>query len=109
MAEEEGALVQGNLLAGKRGVVMGVANKDSIAWGIARVLASQGAQMAFTIMEAMEKRVRPLAGSIGVQTLIPCEVTDDASMDTAFRRGRGDVWDHRLPGPTPLPSPTRTS
>jgi enoyl-[acyl-carrier protein] reductase I len=74
----------GTLMAGKRGVVMGVANKDSIAWGIAQVLASQGAEMAFTIMEAMEKRVRPLAETIGVRTLIPCEVTDDASMDQAF-------------------------
>ena len=85
MADEEGALPQGTLMAGKRGVVMGVANKDSIAWGIARVLAAQGAQMAFTIMEAMDKRVRPLADSIGVKTLIPCEVTDDASMEQAFK------------------------
>ena len=85
MAEDEGALPHGALLTGKRGVVMGVANKDSIAWGIARVLAAQGAQMAFTIMEAMDKRVRPLADSIGVKTLIPCEVTDDTSMDQAFK------------------------
>ena len=76
----------GGLMAGKRGVVMGVANKDSIAWGIAQVLAAHGAEMAFTIMEAMEKRVRPLAESIGVETLIPCEVTDDGSMDQAFER-----------------------
>jgi enoyl-[acyl-carrier protein] reductase I len=77
-------LPKGALMAGKRGVVMGVANKDSIAWGIARVLASQGAEMAFTILDSMEKRVRPLADSIGVAHLIPCEVTDDASMDAAW-------------------------
>jgi enoyl-[acyl-carrier protein] reductase I len=81
---EENTLPTGALMAGKRGVVMGVANKDSIAWGIAQVLAAQGAEMAFTIMDVMEKRVRPLADSIGVKTLIPCEVTDDASMDQAF-------------------------
>ncbi len=85
MAEEQELLPQGALMAGKRGVVMGVANKDSLAWGIARVLASQGAEMAFTLLDSMEKRVRPLAESIGVKTLIPCEVTDDASMDAAFK------------------------
>ncbi len=92
MAEEQqppqDTLPAGTLMAGKRGVVMGVANKDSIAWGIARVLASQGAEMAFTLLDSMEKRVRPLAESIGVKTLIPCEVTDDASMDAAFETVR---------------------
>ena len=78
-------LPKGDLMAGKRGVVMGVANANSIAWGIAAQLAAQGAEMAFTIMEMMEKRVRPLADSIGVKTLIPCEVTDDASMEAAFK------------------------
>ena len=89
MAEEQerpsDTLPKGALMAGKRGVVMGVANKDSIAWGIARVLASHGAEMAFTLLDSMEKRVRPLAESIGVKTLISCEVTDDASMDAAFK------------------------
>src|SRR5207249_4757776 len=56
----------------------------SIAWGIACGLAAQGAEMAFTYMEAMERRVRPLAESIGVTHLVPAEVTDDASMEAAF-------------------------
>jgi enoyl-[acyl-carrier protein] reductase I len=81
---EDGGLPTGALMAGKRGVVMGAANKDSIAWGIARVLAAQGAEMAFTILDSMDKRVRPLAETIGVEHLIPCEVTDDASMDAAW-------------------------
>jgi enoyl-[acyl-carrier protein] reductase I len=64
---------------------MGVANKNSIAWGIASGLAAQGAEMAFTYMgEGLERRVRPLAESIGVKALIPADVTDDASMDAAF-------------------------
>ena len=75
---------KGDLMRGKRGVVMGVANQNSIAWGIACGLAAQGAEMAFTYMEAMERRVRPLAESIGVKHLVPAEVTDDASMDAAF-------------------------
>ena len=77
-------LPKGDLMRGKRGVVMGVANQNSIAWGIACGLAAQGAELAFTYMEAMERRVRPLAESIGVKHLIPAEVTDDASMDAAF-------------------------
>jgi enoyl-[acyl-carrier protein] reductase I len=83
---EDFDLPKGDLMRGKRGVVMGVANQNSIAWGIASQLAAQGAEMAFTYMEGMEKRVRPLAESIGVQHLIPAEVTDDASMDAAFAR-----------------------
>ena len=77
-------LPKGDLMRGKRGVVMGIANQNSIAWGIASQLAAQGAEMAFTYMEAMERRVRGLAETIGVTHLVPCEVTDDASMDAAF-------------------------
>ena len=78
-------LPKGDLMRGKRGLVMGVANKNSIAWGIASGLAAQGAEMAFTYMgEGLERRVRPLAESIGVKALIPADVTDDASMDAAF-------------------------
>jgi len=78
-------LPKGDLMRGKRGLVMGVANKNSIAWGIASGLAAQGAEMAFTYMgEGLERRVRPLAESIGVKSLIPADVTDDASMDAAF-------------------------
>jgi enoyl-[acyl-carrier protein] reductase I len=81
---DEFELPKGELMRGKRGVVMGVANQNSIAWGIASGLAAQGAEMAFTYLEAMERRVRPLAESIGVRHLIPAEVTDDASMEAAF-------------------------
>ncbi len=78
-------LPKGELMKGKKGLVMGVANHNSIAWGIASQLAAQGAEMAFTYMgEGLERRVRPLAESIGVSHLIPADVTDDASMDTAF-------------------------
>lgn len=79
------AFPKGELMAGKKGLVMGVANHNSIAWGIASQLAAQGAEMAFTYMgEGLERRVRPLAESIGVKHLIPADVTDDASMDAAF-------------------------
>src|SRR3712207_3053059 len=76
---------KGELMRGKRGLVMGVANDKSIAWGIASQLAAQGAEMAFTYMgESLERRVRPLAESIGVKLLTPADVTDDASMEAAF-------------------------
>lgn len=76
---------RGNLMAGKRGVVMGVANDRSLAWGIAAACAAQGAEIAFTYQgEALEKRVRPLAAGIGSNLLTPCDVADDASIDAAF-------------------------
>lgn len=75
---------KGDLLKGRKGLVMGVANKNSIAWSIAQQLAAQGAELCFSYVEAMEKRVRPLAEELGVEFLQPCDVTDDASMDTAF-------------------------
>ncbi len=78
-------VLTGNLMAGRRGLVMGVANDHSIAWGISRVLAAHGAELAFTFQnEAFEKRVRPLAESIGAPLLIQADVEDDASMDAAF-------------------------
>ena len=77
---------KGDLMRGKRGVVMGVANANSIAWAIACQLAAQGAEMAFTYLPAMERRVRGLADSIGVKHLIEAEVSDDASMEAAFAR-----------------------
>ena len=76
---------KGELMKGKRGVVTGVANHQSIAWGIASQLAAQGAEMAFLHLPGMERRVQPLADSIGVTTLAPMDVTDDASMDAAFK------------------------
>lgn len=79
------AIPVGTLMAGRRGLVMGVANDRSIAWGIARAVAAQGAEVAFTYQgEALEKRVRPLAESIGARHVLPCDVTDDASVDAAF-------------------------
>jgi enoyl-[acyl-carrier protein] reductase I len=75
----------GELMKGKKGLIMGVANANSIAWGIASQLAAQGAELAFTYMgEGLERRVRPLAESVGAKLLIQADVTDDASMDAAF-------------------------
>jgi enoyl-[acyl-carrier protein] reductase I len=84
-ATPEPRIATGTLMQGKRGLVMGVANDRSIAWGIARAVAAQGAEVAFTYQgEALEKRVRPLAESIGSSLVLPCDVADDASMDAAF-------------------------
>lgn len=73
------------LMAGKRGLVMGVANDRSIAWGISRLLAEHGAELAFTFQsEALEKRVRPLAASVGSDLVMSCDVTSDSSIDSVF-------------------------
>ena len=73
------------LMASKRGLIMGVANDRSIAWGIAKTAAANGAELAFTYQgEALEKRVRPLAESVGGTMVLPCDVTDEASMDAVF-------------------------
>ncbi len=83
---------RGTLMQGKRGLVMGVANERSIAWGIAAACAAQGAEVGFTHQgDALEKRVRPLAESLGSQLVVPCDVADDASMDAAFERVRA-AW-----------------
>ncbi|MFN4016703.1 MAG: enoyl-ACP reductase FabI [Reyranella sp.] len=75
------------LMAGKKGLVMGVANERSIAWGIAKACHDQGAEVAFTFQgEALEKRVRPLAGSIGAKIIEPCDVTNAASIDAVFAK-----------------------
>jgi enoyl-[acyl-carrier protein] reductase I len=84
-------MAQGTLMAGKRGLVMGVANDRSIAWGIAKAAADQGAELAFTYQgEALEKRVRPLAQSVGAGLVLPCDVTDDASLERVFETLRGE-------------------
>jgi enoyl-[acyl-carrier protein] reductase I len=84
-ATPEPRIATGTLMQGKRGLIMGVANDRSIAWGIARAVAAQGAEVAFTYQgEALEKRVRPLADSVGSTLVLPCDVADDASMDAAF-------------------------
>jgi enoyl-[acyl-carrier protein] reductase I len=73
------------LMAGKRGLVMGIANERSIAWGIARAAARHGAELAFTFQgEAVEKRVRPLASELKVELVLPCDVTDFPSVDAVF-------------------------
>lgn len=75
----------GQMMAGKRGLIMGVANDRSIAWGIAQVCAAHGAEIAFTYQgDALKKRVMPLAESIGATIVEPCDVTDEASMDKLF-------------------------
>jgi len=74
-----------DLMKGKRGLIMGVANDHSIAWGIAQALAAQGAELAFTYQgEALGKRVKPLAASLGVELVLPCDVEDIASVDAVF-------------------------
>ena len=81
-----------DLMKGKRGVVMGVANDHSIAWGIAKALAGQGAQLAFTYQgDGMAKRVRPLAQSLGSSLILPCDVENLASVDETFSRLK-DEW-----------------
>src|SRR5438128_5130535 len=73
------------LMQGKRGLIMGVANDHSIAWGIARTLAAHGATLAFTYQgEALGRRVRPLAQSIGASLLLPCDVEQVHSIDSTF-------------------------
>ena len=77
---------------GKRGLVMGVANERSIAWGIAKALHSEGAELAFSYQgDAFGKRVEPLAASVGSDFLVDVDVTDDASMDACFA-SLGDRW-----------------
>jgi enoyl-[acyl-carrier protein] reductase I len=73
------------LMNGKRGLIMGVANDRSIAWGIASALADHGAELAFTYQgEALAKRVKPLAEQVGSRLVLPCDVTDEASIDATF-------------------------
>ena len=75
-----------DLMKGKRGLVMGVANERSIAWGIAKVLAEEGAELAFTYQgEGFGKRLRPLAESVGSSLVIPADVQDEASLDATFK------------------------
>ncbi|MGF1453862.1 MAG: SDR family oxidoreductase [Alphaproteobacteria bacterium] len=78
-------VLSGNLMAGRRGLVMGVANDHSIAWGIARTLRAHGAELAFTYQnDAFEKRVRPLAESVDAALVVKADVEDDASLDRCF-------------------------
>src|SRR5215475_11438212 len=75
----------GGLMEGKRGLIMGLANDRSLAWGIAKALHAQGAEMAFSYQgEAFERRVRPLVAEVGSDFLIDCDVSDMDALDTAF-------------------------
>jgi enoyl-[acyl-carrier protein] reductase I len=93
---------KGTLMQGKRGLVMGVANNRSIAWAIAQAVAAQGGELAFTYQgEALEKRVRPLAASVGSDLVLPCDVSSDAAIDAAFdalaaRWGKLDFLVHAI-------------
>jgi len=81
------------LLAGKRGLIMGLANERSLAWGIAKAARGAGAELAFSYLgEALEKRVRPLAAELGSDHLIECDVADAAQLDRAFAQ-LGERWD----------------
>lgn len=92
----------GTLMQGRRGLIMGVANHRSIAWAIAQACAAQGAELAFTFQgEALEKRVRPLAASIGSDFLLACDVSSDEQMDVVFaalehRWGKIDFLVHAI-------------
>ena len=85
--------MKSGLLAGKRGLILGVANGHSIAWHIASALRAHGAELAFTYqLEALRKRVEPLAETVGSSIVLPCDVEDPASMDAVFD-GLADHWD----------------
>jgi enoyl-[acyl-carrier protein] reductase I len=80
-------VLHSNLMAGRRGLVLGVANDHSIAWGIAQTLRQHGAELAFTYQnDAIAKRVTPLAAALGSTLVLPCEVEDQASIDSVFAR-----------------------
>jgi enoyl-[acyl-carrier protein] reductase I len=84
-SEANTSAAAGQLMAGKRGLIMGVANNRSIAWGIAKACAAQGAEIALTYQgDALKKRVEPLAAELGAKTVLPCDVTDAASVDEVF-------------------------
>ena len=95
------------LMRGKRGLIMGVANNRSIAWGIAKACRAQGAELAFTYQgDALKKRVEPLAEELGGFVVGHCDVSEAATIDAVFARSRrnGGRW---TSSSMPLPSPTR--
>src|SRR5438045_5298435 len=83
-----------DLMKGKRGLIMGIANDHSIAWGIAKTIAAHGAELAFTYQgDVLGKRVKPLAERLGVNLVLPCDVEDIASVDSVFATLR-EKWGH---------------
>src|SRR5438309_3514034 len=92
--ERESTATMQDLMKGKRGLIMGVANDHSIAWGIAKAVAAQGAELAYTYQgEALGKRVKPLAEQLGVPLVLPCDVEDISSVDAVFETLRAK-WGH---------------
>jgi enoyl-[acyl-carrier protein] reductase I len=90
--DDDVTMPKGELMRGKRGLVMGVANKNSIAWGIAAQIAAQGGEVALAYMDANEKRVRPLGESIGASLYVTYDAASDDSMEAAFKAVE-DKWD----------------
>jgi enoyl-[acyl-carrier protein] reductase I len=89
----DGQPATGNLMAGKRGLIMGVANDHSIAWGIAQAVAAQGASLAFTYQsDSFARRVGPLAESVDAAAMVQCDASDVDSLDKAFE-AIGETWD----------------
>jgi len=89
---EDASMTAGSLMRGKKGLIMGVANDRSIAWGISEAIHAQGGELAFTYQgEALKKRVEPLAASVGSDIVLPCDVTDTASLDAVFATLK-DTW-----------------
>ena len=96
------------LMEGKRGLVMGVANERSIAWGIAKALAAEGAELAFSYQgEAFGKRVEPLAASVGSDVLVDVDVTRRRLAGRGLRRAEGPNGAGSISWSTPSPFPTR--
>jgi enoyl-[acyl-carrier protein] reductase I len=92
MSEQERTFPKGNLFEGKRGLIMGVANERSIAWGISQAVHAQGGQLAFSYQgEALQKRVQPLAASLGSDILVECDVTNTDSIKQVFKTLK-DKW-----------------
>jgi len=93
MSDSQGQqdVATGTLMAGKRGLIMGVANNRSIAYGIAKAVTAQGAEIALTYQgDALKKRVNPIAEELGCKVVLPCDVTDGASMDQVFDHLRAE-------------------
>ena len=98
------------LMKGKRGLVMGVANDHSIAWGIAQKLAEHGATLAFTYQgEAFGRRVKPLAEKLGASLVLPCDVEDSASVASGLRDAGRPNGARSTSSSMPSAFPTRTS
>ena len=111
MAHQHGSVGSNEgVMRGLRGVVFGVANNRSIAWGIAKAVRAAGAEIALTYQgEALEKRVRPLAHELGAPVLGHCDVTDGRDDRRRLRRGEAGCGAGSTSSSTASPSPTRTS